>query len=207
MGCVLGQHDETGKKDHVIYYLSKRFTDCEQRYSALERTCCSLAWAAHRLRQYMLSHTTLLISKMDPIKYIFEKPALIGRIARRQMLLSEYELSKAVSLQTTWHTNPYEDYQSMQPEFPNEEILILEDDNNENTWTLFFDGASNALGHGIGVVLISHAKQYIPMTTRLCFNCTNNTTKYKACVMGIRAAIEFGAKCLEVYGDSALVVQ
>jgi len=36
MGCVLGQHDETGKKEHAIYYLSKRFTGCEQRYSMLE---------------------------------------------------------------------------------------------------------------------------------------------------------------------------
>jgi len=81
MGYVLGQHDETRKKKHVIYYLSKRFTDCEQRYSALEQTCCALAWAAHRLKQYMLSHTTLLISKMDLIKYIFEKLALTGIIA------------------------------------------------------------------------------------------------------------------------------
>jgi len=82
MGCVLGQHDQTGKIKHAIYYLSKKFTDCEKRYSMLEQTCCALAWAAHRLRQYMLSHTTWLISKMDPIKYIFEKPALSGRIAR-----------------------------------------------------------------------------------------------------------------------------
>jgi len=29
MGCVLGQHDETGRKEHAIYYLSKKFTDCE----------------------------------------------------------------------------------------------------------------------------------------------------------------------------------
>jgi len=34
--CVLGQHDETIKKEHTIYYLSKRFNDCEQRYSALK---------------------------------------------------------------------------------------------------------------------------------------------------------------------------
>jgi len=92
MGYVLGQHDETGRKEQAIYYLSKRFTDCKQRYSALERTCCALAWATHRSRQYMLSHTTLLISKMDPIKYIFEKSALTGRIARWQMLLSEYDI-------------------------------------------------------------------------------------------------------------------
>ena len=92
MGCVLGQHDETRRKENAIYYLSKRFTDCEKRYYALERTCCALAWVAHRLREYMLSHTTWLISKMDPIKYIFEKPALTGRIARWQMLLLEYDI-------------------------------------------------------------------------------------------------------------------
>ncbi|KAI5395480.1 hypothetical protein KIW84_061884 [Lathyrus oleraceus] len=82
MGCVLGQHDESGKKEYVIYYLSKKFTDCETRYSKLEKTCCALAWAAKCLRQYMLNHTTWLISKMDPIKYIFEKPSLTGRISR-----------------------------------------------------------------------------------------------------------------------------
>ena len=36
MGCVLGQHDESGQKEHAIFYLSKKFTDCETRYSARE---------------------------------------------------------------------------------------------------------------------------------------------------------------------------
>jgi hypothetical protein len=58
MGCVLGQHDETGRKEHAIYFLSKKFTDCESRYTSLEKSCCALAWAAKRLRQYMLTHTT-----------------------------------------------------------------------------------------------------------------------------------------------------
>ena len=82
LGCVLGQHDKSGRKEHAIYYLSKKFIDCETRYSLLEKNCCALVWAALRLRQYMLTHTTPLISKMDLIKYIFEKPALSGRIAR-----------------------------------------------------------------------------------------------------------------------------
>ena len=38
MGCVLGKHDEFGRKEHAIYYLSKNFTDCETRYSLLEKT-------------------------------------------------------------------------------------------------------------------------------------------------------------------------
>ena len=83
MGCVLGQHDESGRKEHAIY-LSKEFTDCETIHSLLEKTCCTLAQAARRPRQYMLVHTTLWISKMDPIKYVFEKPALTGRVVRVQ---------------------------------------------------------------------------------------------------------------------------
>ena len=55
MGCMLGQHDDSGKREQVIYYLSKKFMTCEMNYSLLERTCCALVWASHRLRQYMLS--------------------------------------------------------------------------------------------------------------------------------------------------------
>jgi len=132
MGCVLGQHDETGKKEHAIYYLSKKFTDCEQRYSALEKSCCVLAWTTNRLRQYMLSHMTWLISKMDPIKYIFEKPALTRRIARWQMLLSEFDIlyvtqkaNKGSALAEFLAHQPINDYQLMQPEFSDEDIITL----------------------------------------------------------------------------------
>ena len=92
MCYVLGQHDKTGKKEQAIYYLSKKFTECESRYSLLEKTCYALAWAARRLRQYMLTHTTYSISKMDLIKYILEKPTLISRVARWQMILTEYDI-------------------------------------------------------------------------------------------------------------------
>src|SRR3954466_2719325 len=125
MGCVLGQQDETGRKEHAIYYLSKKFTDCEYRYSPLEKTCCALAWASKRLRQYMLNHSTWLISRMDPLKYVFEKQALIGRIARWQMLLSEYDIQyvtqKAIKgsvLAEHLAHQPLEEYQSMKFDFP-----------------------------------------------------------------------------------------
>lgn len=92
MGCILGQHDEDGRKEHTIYYLRNKFTDYESRYSMLENTCCALAWAAKRLRHYMLTHTTLLISKMDLVKYIFKKHALTGRVARCKMALTKYDI-------------------------------------------------------------------------------------------------------------------
>jgi hypothetical protein len=76
MGCVLGQHDETERKERAIYYLSKKLTECESRYTEIERLYCALVWAAKRLRHYMLYYTTWLISKVDPPRYICNKPYL-----------------------------------------------------------------------------------------------------------------------------------
>ena len=92
MGCMLRQHDELGKWEQAVYYLSKKFTACEMNYSLLEKTCCALVWVAHCLRKYMLSYTTWLVSKMDPVKYIFEKPTLTEWITRWQVLLSEFDI-------------------------------------------------------------------------------------------------------------------
>jgi hypothetical protein len=203
MGCVLGQQDETGRKEHAIYYLSKKFTDCESPYSMLEKTCCALAWAAKRLRQYMINHSTWLISKMDPIKYIFEKPALTGRIARWQMLLSEYDIEyrtqKAIKgsiLADHLAHQPIDDYQSIKFDFPDEEIMYLkmkdcdeplpeEGPDPESRWGLIFDGAVNAYGNGIGAVIITPKGTHIPFSARLLFDCTNNIAEYEACIMGI----------------------
>lgn len=83
MRCVLGQQDEFGKKENVIYYLSKKFIEYKSKFSSLEKMYYTLAWIAKRLWHYMLYHTTWLIAKLDPIKYIFEKPSLSERIAKR----------------------------------------------------------------------------------------------------------------------------
>lgn len=49
MGCVLGQHDKSGKKEQTVYYLSKRFIDYKTRYTPLEKTCLALVHATKRL--------------------------------------------------------------------------------------------------------------------------------------------------------------
>ena len=99
----------------------------------------------------MLSHTTWLISKMDPVKYIFEKPALIGRIARWQVLLSEFDIVyitqkviKRSALADYLVQQPLNDYQPMHPEFPDEDIMALFEeklDEDRDKWIVWFYGA------------------------------------------------------------------
>ena len=49
MGCVLGQYDESGKKERAVYYLSKKFTDYKARYPPIQKLCCALVWVTKRL--------------------------------------------------------------------------------------------------------------------------------------------------------------
>ncbi|XP_012481029.2 uncharacterized protein LOC105795924 [Gossypium raimondii] len=73
-------------------------------------------------------------------------------------------------------------------------------------WKLNFDGASNAVGNGIGAVLVYPSGDHYPIASKLDFDCMNNMVEYEACIMGIRVAIERKIKVLKVYGDSALVI-
>ena len=99
----------------------------------------------------------------------------------------------------------------MHPEFPDEDIMALFEEKRTHKdiekWIVCFDGASNALGHGVGTVLVSLDDQCIPFTARLGFDCTNNMAEYEACALGVQAAIDFDVKLLKVYGDSALVIR
>uniref|UniRef100_A0A2N9ITG6 Integrase catalytic domain-containing protein n=1 Tax=Fagus sylvatica TaxID=28930 RepID=A0A2N9ITG6_FAGSY len=174
-----------GRKEQAIYYLSKKFTEPETRY---------------------------LYLRMDPIKYIFEKPALTGKIARWQVLLFEFDILfvarktiKGQAIADYLADYPSEQLELMDSEFPDEDVMTVDEDNH-GRWKLYFDGAANAVGSGIGAVLVSPKGQQTPIAVKLGFDCTNNMTEYEACIVGLQAALEFGAYELEVFGDSLLIV-
>ena len=114
----------------------------------------------------MLCQTTSLITKLDPIKYIFEKPSLLRRISRWQVLLSEYDIqyvsqkaikrSAIVEFLINWASK---DYETNEFDFLDEDLIAVSHDEKESSeetcWKLYFNEASNVLGHDIGVVLIT----------------------------------------------------
>ncbi|PKI38148.1 hypothetical protein CRG98_041461, partial [Punica granatum] len=58
----------------------------------------------------------------------------------------------------------------------------------------------------IGAVLISPDGRYYLVASKIDFSCTNNVAEYKACILGLQAAIDFKVKELEVFGDSMLTI-
>ncbi|RDX62139.1 rnhA, partial [Mucuna pruriens] len=162
----------------------------------------------------MLAHTTWLIAKTDPIKYILEKPALTRRIAHWQMALTRFDIvyttqkaikGRVVADHLAYH--PLPDYQPLSHKFPDENIMTISGiETHQDEWSMWFDGASNMLGNGIGVVLASPTDQCFPFSARLGFDCINNMAEYEACTMGIIMAMERQVRKLRVFGDSALVI-
>ncbi|PKI67877.1 hypothetical protein CRG98_011735 [Punica granatum] len=71
---------------------------------------------------------------------------------------------------------------------------------------MYFDGAVNSTGSGIGVVLISPDGRYYPIAAKVDFPCTNNVAEYEACILGLQVAIDFKVKGLEVFDDFMLTI-
>ena len=98
--------------------------------------------------------------------------------------------------------NPIEGQETWEYEFPDESLNLIEADG----WKLYFDGAVNHKGAGVGAILITPEGESIPLAKKLDFKVTNNMAEYEACIFGLEAVIAAGAKNLAVYGDSMLII-
>ncbi|XP_017621420.1 uncharacterized protein LOC108465573 [Gossypium arboreum] len=140
---------------------------------------------------------------------MIESTPLNGRMTRWKILLSEFDIvhvnKKAIkesAIVDFLAKRALEDYEPFNFNFPNEDLMYVattEEDSQEGN-------ASNAVGNGIGVALVSPNRDHYPFTSKLDFDYTNNMVEYEACTIGICEVIERKIKVLEVYGDSALVI-
>ncbi|WJZ84330.1 hypothetical protein VitviT2T_003939 [Vitis vinifera] len=213
-GYMLAQLDDSGK-DRAIYYPSKRMLDYETRYVMIERYCLALVWVTRRLRHYMTEYSVHLISRLDPLRYLFDRPALVGRLMRWLVLLTEFDIHYVTqkSVRGSIVANhlaslPVSDGRAINDDFPNEDVAVV---TSLSGWRMYFDGAANHSGYGIGVLLISPHGDHIPGSVRLAFSdrhpATNNIVEYEACILGLETALELGIRQMEVFGDSNLVLR
>ncbi|XP_060190643.1 uncharacterized protein LOC132619905 [Lycium barbarum] len=138
------------------------------------------------------------------------------KLAKWQILLSEFDIMyitqkdiKGQALADHLAENPVDnEYKPLTTYFPDEEVLFVGKDISEpySGWRMFFDGASNFKGVGIGAVLVSETGQHYPISAKIRFPCTNNMAEYEACILGLRMAVNMNIKELLVIGDSDLLV-
>nr|CAN66964.1 hypothetical protein VITISV_013143 [Vitis vinifera] len=189
LGCMLAQIDDSGK-ERAIYYLSKRMLEYEMGYE---------------LRHYMIEYSMHLISRLDLLRYLFDRPALTGRLMR--WLVSQKSIKGSIVADYLASLPTSED-RPVDDDFPDEEFVAM---TSLLGWCLYFDGAANQLGYGIGVLLVSPQGNHIPRSVRLAFHdrhpITNKIVEYEACILGLETALELGIRQMEVFGDSNLVLR
>ena len=67
---------------------------------------------------------------------------------------------------------------------------------------MFVDGALNAMGAGVGIVIITPEGIRLEHSFRLGFKAYNNKAEYEALIVGLKTALDLGTRNVEVYSDS-----
>ncbi|GKU89512.1 hypothetical protein SLEP1_g3641 [Rubroshorea leprosula] len=133
-------------------------------------------------------------------------PAKIKAIDEMPPPKTQKEAIKGQAIADHLAEHATEDYEPIDWDFPDEDILALEAESDSDNWKLFFDGAVNQLGCGLGALLVSPKGDHFLIAIKLDFACTNNIAEYEACIAGIHAALDMNVRDLEIYGDSALII-
>jgi ribonuclease HI len=71
---------------------------------------------------------------------------------------------------------------------------------------MYFDGSLKLEGTGAAVLLISPMVEQLKYVLQIFWKVSNNEAEYEALLHGLRLAASLGIKRLQVYGDSAVVI-
>ncbi|XP_070010244.1 uncharacterized protein [Nicotiana sylvestris] len=158
---------QTAKKKDAA---TKWTNDCQKAFDRIKEYLLTppvlvLPEPAHKLRHYFCAYTTYLISRMDPLKYIFQKPMPTGKLAKWQILLSEFYIVYITHKAINGHAladhlaeNPMDrEYEPLKTYFLDEEVSFIREDIAESYdgWRMFIDGSANFKRVGIGAVVVS----------------------------------------------------
>jgi hypothetical protein len=157
---------------------------------------CSKFW------HYILSSYYINTCQHDVIKYMMQRPTLIGPMGKWACSLVEYDMSYDSIKAVKGHVAV--DFivdHSIEVEVDNECLVAI------SAWRLYFDGSVCAKGCGIGCMMVSPNGVMHELLVRLDFRCTNNQVEYEALVSGLEWLIDMEVKHIEAFGDSKLIVQ
>ncbi|XP_074271407.1 uncharacterized protein LOC141595343 [Silene latifolia] len=177
------------------------------RYTSFEKIALALVTASYKLRPYFESHTIHVITNY-PLKTIMRKLELSGRMTKWSVHLSGYDLQfePRTAMKSQALADFVSDFYPATRGEAEEGMLTMMRSQDGEIWTLYIDGASNARGAGVGLVLRSPKGDIIVQAIRCEFKATNNEAEFEALILGMQMASGLKVRNLRVYSDSLLVV-
>ncbi|PKI70655.1 hypothetical protein CRG98_008888 [Punica granatum] len=150
-------------KDHLVNL--KRLFDRLKKYKLrLNPTKCTFGAKSGKLLGFVVSERGIEVDP-DKVKAIRElhPPSTAHEVRVKGQAIADH-LAEF----------PIEDDTPVNSDFPKEGILRVDSEENKFVWEMYFDGAVNSTGFGIGAVLISPDGRYYPIVAKVDFPCTNN---------------------------------
>ena len=128
IGAMVAQENEDGV-EHAVYYLSKKLLPYEAKYDIVQKTCLAVIWTTRKLRHYYQSYQVQAVAKVDPLRYLYDAPVLIGKLAKWLVLLTEFDIQyltkktiKGRAVAEFLALNPIEGQETWEYEFPDESL-------------------------------------------------------------------------------------
>ncbi|XP_070007696.1 uncharacterized protein [Nicotiana sylvestris] len=208
--------------DHIAYL--KKFFDRLRKYNLkFNRAKCAFGVPSGKLLGFIVSRRGIEMLRkdaaidwseecqkaLDKIKeYLSKLPILIPPEPGRPLLLYFSVLDRAFGCILGQHDETRRNEQAIY--YLSKKFTLYEARRRYHRgidgWRMFFNGAANFKGVGIEAVLVSETGQHYSVSTKLRFPCTNIMEEYKACILGLRLAIDMNVQELLVIGDSDLLV-
>ncbi|PKA58639.1 RNA-directed DNA polymerase like [Apostasia shenzhenica] len=189
---------EEATRQHLIHYISHILHGAEVRYPPLEKLSFALISAARRLRHYFQTHPIKVMTD-QPLRRILHSPEISGRLQKWAVELSEFDIDFLP--RTATKSQALANFIA--------ELTIAdqpEPRKKPQPWTLHVDGASSERIQGVGIVLTCPWGIRLQRSGKIRFPITNNQAEYEALIAGLKFAKGLGARQLDIYSDSKLMV-
>ena len=168
---------------HPVYYCSQTRRGAEKRYPKMEKLILPLVTTARKLRPYFQTHTIEILTKY-PVKQVLHKLETSGRLMKWAIELSEFDIR--YKPKTAIKGQILADFVM---EFTSAELAEATQTTPDlPIWRLSVDGAANAQGSGVGLILTSPVGIDIEYALRFGFRASKNEAKYEVVIARLNLA-------------------
>ena len=185
---------------HHVYYISKTFVDVKTRYLPLEKLVLALVHTTRKLPHYFQAHTIYVLTGY-PLQSLLKRFDFTGWIAKWGTRLGAFNIR--YKPRNSMKGQVLVDFVAeFSPRDEGEMVCHVEC----RPWKVFLDGASSAMEAGARIVIATPERIRLEHSFRLGFRASNNEAEYEALLAELKTVLGMGARDVEAYSNSRLVV-
>ena len=167
-----------------VYYVSKTLDNTETRYLPLEKLVLALVHATQKLPHYFQAHTVYVLTEY-PLQSLLKRSNFMGQISKWGTRLDSFNIRYRPRSSVKDHV--LADF--VAEFFPRRDIEVICQVDIQ-TWRVFVDGTSSAIGTRVRIIIITPEGIRLEHSFRLGFRASNNKVKYEALLAGLRVVLD-----------------